>query len=210
MASIAQICNMALSHIGSDASVSSISPPDGSAEAGYCSTFYDQARTEMLEPGTWSFALKRATLAQTTNASDLWLYAYTLPSDCLRPMRILRPGANVTVFTQDEYQYQTDDNDSATFEREGTVLYTNEPDAVLVYTRDITDTTKFTPSFVTCLSYLLSGYLAGPILKGSDGQKVGDAMRERAMRLSDISATTSANGSVSDHQFTAAQLRARR
>lgn len=210
MASVVQLCNMALSHIGSDARVSSISPPDGSVEAGHCVTFYDQARTEMLEPGTWAFALKRATLAQTTNASDLWLYAYVLPSDCLRARRVLRPGANITVFTQDEYQYQTDDNDSATFEIEGSVLYSNEPDAVLVYTRDIEDTTEFTPSFISSLSYLLASYLAGPILKGSEGTKTGDAMRQRAMALADISAASSANASVADAPFTAAQLRARR
>ena len=212
MASIAQICNMSLSHIGSDARVSSISPPDGSVEAGHCATFYDQARTEMLEMTSWAFALKRATLSQTTNQSEVWAYAYTLPSDCLIPRRVISPGSNVTVFTQDEYRYdfQTDDNNSATYEREGAVLYSNEPDAVLLYTQDIVDTARFTPSFTTALSYLLGSYVAGPILKGSDGQGVGGAMRERAMALADMSATASANASVTDHQFTAVQLRARR
>ena len=66
MASVVQISNMALSHIGSEARVASISPPDGSVEAGYCATFYDMARTELLEPGNWAFSLKRATLAQIT------------------------------------------------------------------------------------------------------------------------------------------------
>jgi hypothetical protein len=201
---------MALSHIGSDARVSSISPPDGSVEAGHCATFYDQARTELLEPGNWNFSLKRSTLAQLVNTSDLWLYAYVLPSDCLRARRILHPGADITVFVQDEYQYQTDDNDSATFEIEGGVLFSNEPDAVLVYVRDMTDTTKFTPSFTAAFSYLLSSYLAGPILKGSEGTRTGDAMRQRSMSLADVSAASAANASVTDHQFTAAQLRARR
>ena len=72
MASPVQICNMALSHIGSEARVSSISPPDGSVEAGHCATFYDVARTEMLEPGNWAFALKRAALAQVTNPRPVW------------------------------------------------------------------------------------------------------------------------------------------
>lgn len=210
MASVVQICNMALSHIGSDARVSSISPPDGSVEAGHCATFYDQARTELLEPGNWNFSLKRSTLAQLVNTSDLWLYAYVLPSDCLRARRILHPGTGITVFVQDEYQYQTDDNDSAIFEIEGGVLFSNEPDAVLVYVRDMTDTTKFTPSFTAAFSYLLSSYLAGPILKGSEGTRTGDAMRQRSMALADVSAASAANASVTDHQFTAAQLRARR
>jgi hypothetical protein len=191
---------MALSHIGSEARVSSISPPDGSVEAGHCATFYDQARTEMLEPGNWAFALKRQLLAQVTNTSNAWAYAYTKPADCQRALRILRPSVAVTVFTQDRIAYpHTDDRDSAPFDVEGEVLYSNEPDAVLVYTRDVTDTTKFPASFVSALSYLLAAYVAGPIVKGNEGVRVGDAMRERAQALADLSATSSANASSADN-----------
>lgn len=209
MASQVQICNMALSHIGADARVSAISPPDGSVEAGHCATFYDQARTEMLEPGAWAFTLARATLASVTNTSTAWAYAYAKPSDCLRPLRVLTPALGVTVFTQDEVTLAVDDNDSARFKIEGTTLYSNEPDAVLLYVRDQTDTTKFTPSFVSALSYLLASYLAGPIIKGNEGTRVGDGMRQRAMALADVSATASANASSQTTEFTPAQLRAR-
>ncbi len=200
MASVVQICNMALSHIGSDARVSSISPPDGSVEAGYCATFYDQARTEMLEPGNWAFALKRATLAQVTNTSTVWAYAYAKPADYQRALRILRPSVAVTVFTQDLVAHpHTDDRDGAPFDIEGDVIFSNEPDAVLVYTRDVTDTTKFPASFTSALSYLLASYLAGPIIKGNEGSRVGDAMRQRALSLADVSAASSANASSADN-----------
>lgn len=209
MASVVQICNMALSHIGSEARVASISPPDGSVEAGYCSTFYDQARTEMLEPGNWNFSLARVALAQVTNASTRWTYAYALPSDCMRARRVLRPGHEITVFTQDEAEYSADDNDSASFEVEGEVLYTNEPDAVFVYVRDVIDTNKFTPSFSTALSYLLASYLAGPVIKGNEGTRIGDAMRDRATTLASLSATAAANASSTSHDFMPSNLRAR-
>lgn len=209
MASVVNLCNMALSHIGSDARVSSISPPDGSVEAGHCATFYDQARTEMLEPGSWAFSLTRAALASLANGSTTWAYAYAMPSDCLRALRVLTPAIGMTVFTQDEVTLATSDNDSAIFEIEGTTLYSNQPDAVLLYVRDQTDTTKFTPSFVSALSYLLASYLAGAIIKGSEGMKIGDAMRQRAMSLADVSATASANASSQQTEFTPAQLRTR-
>lgn len=200
MASIVQLCNMALSHIGSDARVSSITPPDGSAEAGYCAAFYDQARTEMLEPGTWSFALKRSNPAEVVNESEAWAYAYAKPSDALRVLRVLRPSVAVTVFTQDQQVYpHTDDRDGAPFDTEGQVIYTNTPDATIVYTRDITDSTKFTASFNAALSYLLASYLAGPIIKGTDGLRLANAMREQAMSLADLSATSSANASSADN-----------
>jgi len=209
MASVAQICNMALSHIGSDARVSTISPPDGSVEAGHCATFYDLARTEMIEPGNWRFALKREALAEITNESTVWLFAYTLPSDCLRPLRILTPSLGVTVFTQDEVEVLQDDGNSARFTVEGSTIFSNEEDAVLLYVQDITDTTKFTPSFTSALSYLLSSYLAGPIVKGNEGAKLGDSMRQRAMSIADTAATASANAGSTDTEFVPAQLAAR-
>lgn len=196
MASDVQICNMALSHIGSEARVSSISPPDGSVEAGHCATFYHLARTELLEPGNWAFSLKRAPLAQIVNPSTVWAYAYAKPANCLRPLRILRPSIAVTVFTQDKYlEPHTDDRDSAPFDVEGEVILTNEPDAVLVYVQDVTDSTKFTASFTSTFSYLLGAYIAGPVIKGNEGMRVGESMRQRAMSLADLSATASANAS---------------
>lgn len=197
MPSAVQVCNMALSHIGSEARVSSISPPDGSVEAGYCAAFYDLARTEMLEPGTWAFSLTRAQLAEVANASAAWTYAYALPSNCLRALRILAPSIALTVFNQDAYTMRTDDRSSADFEIEGEVLYTNAPEAVLLYVQDVTDSTKFSASFTSALSYLLASYLAGPIIKGSEGMQVGDGMRQRAMSLADVSAAASANASSS-------------
>jgi hypothetical protein len=147
---------MALSHIGAGPLIASISPPDGSVEAGYCAAFYDQARTELLEPGNWNFSLKRANLAEVTNTSDNWAYAYALPSDCLAAKRIVRLTAAVTVFNQDEIVLSTTDRDSASFDIEGAVLFSDEPDATLVYACDVTDTGRFTPSFAGALAYLLA------------------------------------------------------
>lgn len=199
MASPVQVCNMALSHIGSEARVSSISPPDGSVEAGHCATFYDVARTELLEPGNWAFALRRAALAQVVNPSTVWAYAYAKPADCERALRVLRPSIAVTVFTQDRFvEPHTDDRDSAPFDLEGEVLLTNEPDAVLLYIQDVTDSTKFPASFTSALSYLLAAYLAGPVVKGNEGAKLGDSMRQRAMSIADLAATASANASSAE------------
>lgn len=209
MASVVQICNMALSHIGSEARVSSIDPPDGSVEAGHCATFYDLARTEMIEPGSWRFTLKRVALAEVTNASDTWAYAYALPSDCLRALRILRLGSTLTVFTQDDTEYSPNDNDSADYLIEGDVLFSNEPDAVLLYVRDVTDTTKFSASFTSALSFMLASYLAGPIVKGNEGSKLGDAMRTRALGIADLAAAASANASSSTQSFQPSSVQAR-
>jgi len=113
------------------------------------------------------------------------------------------------VFTQDEVEVLQDEANSARFTIEGTTLFTNEPDATLLYVRDITDTTKFTASFTSALSYLLASYIAGPVIKGNEGAKLGDSMRQRAMSIADTAATASANASSTDSEFIPSQLRAR-
>ena len=44
MASDVDVCNLALAHLGDEATVASISPPEGSAQAGHCARFYPMAR----------------------------------------------------------------------------------------------------------------------------------------------------------------------
>ena len=66
MASEVDICNLALGHLGDNATVSSISPPEGSAQAEHCARFYPLARDALLEMGYWNFAMRRVALAQLT------------------------------------------------------------------------------------------------------------------------------------------------
>lgn len=205
------VSNMALSHIGAKANVSAISPPDGSVESAHCARFFAQARQEMLELGAWQFSLKRALLAEATNESDVWAYAYVVPSDCMRALRILRASAGqLTVFNQDTVSYDPTDDGGAPFTREGDVLFTNEPEAVLVYVRDVSDTTKWTASFAQALSYRLAGYLAGPIVKGTEGVKLASAMFDMAEGLARRSATASANAGTTQTAFTPSSISARR
>lgn len=170
MASIVDICNIALSELGNKASVVSISPPDGTVEADLCARFFSLARDEVLEMGDWSFARRRASLALlATNASTVWAYAYAKPADCLVTRRI--------VTGIDEYK----EDDSADFEVEGDVIYTDRADAVMIYTAPIEDPTKFNPGFVGTLATQLAAYLAGPILRGEAGVNAALTLRKLAV-----------------------------
>lgn len=169
MGSAVDICNMALSHLGNARRVASIDPPDGSVEADYCSTFYPIALKETLESADWSFARKRVALALAQdNPSRVWLYAYSRPSDCLVTRRILTNDATMA------------EQDSADFDSEGDIIYSNQADAVLLYTAPVTDPTKFSASFETSLSLLLGSHLAGPILKGNEGVSAKQGLRNAA------------------------------
>ncbi len=203
MASIVDICNIALSTVGSRAQISSISPPDGSVEAGLCARFYPIARKEALDEHAWTWSKTRALLSPVTNVSNTWTYAYSLPSDCLSPLRVLQETLARDIFsypfgpfyTADDFQLFTE-RGSADFEIEGDVLFTHEPDAVLLYTKDITDTTKYSAAFTTYLGYLLAAYLAGPIVKGEAGAKASAAWRKVAAQMKGTAASKDANGSA--------------
>lgn len=211
------ICNLALSHIGADAMLSSINPPDGSVESGYCSRFYPIARQELIEMFPWTFAKKRAALSElATNPSTVWTYAYAAPSDLIQPQRIL------TTSTLDAYGFfpyggllRADEvalfteRGSADFESEDGAILTHEENAVLLYTRDVTDTSKFTAGFTVALSYLVASYLAGPIIKGSTGADAALRMRKMAVMKANEARANDANSSVESNQFVPEHIRRR-
>lgn len=208
MASVADLCNMALSHIGARAQVASIDPPDGTAEAGYCARFYPIARREMLESHAWSFAKTRAVLASVDLPDTSWLYAYALPSDCLNIVRVMRNPATSTNTLTGALPSFVPAADTAVsnvglfaerirrdYEVESGVLLCNEPDALIVYIRDVTDTAKFPAQFNVALSYLLASYIAGPIIKGIDGAQLAGNFRKVAAQVKGDSSATDADSS---------------
>jgi hypothetical protein len=168
MSSAVDICNIALGHLGDSANVSSIDPPEGSAQAEHCARFYPMARDTMLEMHDWGFATRRAALAQisipSATPATAWEYAYAVPSTAAKLIAILVP--------------ETPDSDGEAFDVEtlstgSRVIYTNVEDAILRYVERISDTTKFSPLFVDALGWLLASYLAGPIIKGDSGATTG-------------------------------------
>lgn len=157
MASEVNICNLALGHLGDEATVSSISPPEGSAQAEHCAHFYPLARDALLEMHPWSFAVRRVNLAQAGTPPPTWGFAYAVPTALIRPLAILMPGATDDTDTQD-YVIEVDSDGARR-------VYTDIEAAIMRYITQVSDTTKFTPLFVNTLSWLLASYLAGPITK---------------------------------------------
>lgn len=167
MSSVVDIYNLALGHLGDEATVSA--PDEASIQAEHCQRFYPMARDAILAGHAWSFATKRVSLAllDTDETPDTWDYAYALPSVCLEAISVLAPGAE-------------DDADTQPFViealQDGTLaVFTSVENATLRYVEQITDTTRFTPLFVLALARLLASMLAGPIIKGEAGMKVSQA-----------------------------------
>jgi hypothetical protein len=157
MASVVDICNLALAHIGDEATVSSISPSDGSAQADHCVRYYPIARDVLLEMHDWNFARRRVALAVTANTPPAkWAYEYAYPNSCIRLLAVL--GEDGDEHAPRQFMQGTDASGNK-------VIWTHEENATVLYTHAITDTTKFTALFVSALSWLLASYLAGAITK---------------------------------------------
>ncbi|MEX3628259.1 MAG: hypothetical protein VB138_01105 [Burkholderia sp.] len=197
MASEVDICNLALSHLGDEATVASLDPPEGSPQAGYCARFYPAARDALLEMHAWGFATKRVQLPLLPNTWSMWDYAYGQPSDVLKLLAVLAPDAqdDYTLTAQGGYGSTVSPQPfSAELDASGrSVIYTNQPDAVLRYTAIMRDTTKFSPLFVMALSWHLASMLAGPMLKGDVGG--AEAKRCAAMMQSYLSQATASDAS---------------
>lgn len=214
MASEVDICNLALGHLGDNATVASLDPPEGSAQAEHCARFYPIARDALLEMHDWNFATKRAQLALVGSAWNQWKYAYALPSDCMNVIAVLDPdapddyagvlpmaytqfgtvNAGQGIYTPQPYVCEVDSLD-----RE--IVYTNQVDAILRYASYVTDTTRFSPLFTTTLSWQLAAYLAGPIIKGD----AGAAEAKRCQQMAGIWLSKATESDTSQRRLTVTQ-----
>ena len=182
MASKIDIWNLALSNIGHKANIAD--PNEASVEANHCRRFYPIALNATLERHGWSFAMRRAVLAEVENPVRHWAYAYALPNLCIKALSVLMPESTDDTKVQ-AFAIEGDDDGNA-------VLYTNVEDAVLKYTTLVEDTNKFTPFFVLALSYDLAALLVGPIPKD---MKIKQSMLQAAVMYTGLAEAADANAS---------------
>jgi len=150
------LCNRALQMIGAGR-IQTITDP-GSAAARACNSLYAEIRDEVMAVHEWQFAKARQVLAQLSSGPPFgYEYAYQLPSECLRPLRLhneLEIGREIE------------------WEVEGDELYCDlESDVQLHYIKRITDASKFPPMFKSSFCTRLSSDLAMILKKDAKLQK---------------------------------------
>lgn len=156
MASVIEICNIALSRLGNSRTINSLQ--EQSKEAGLCDLHYDSAREEVLSDFNWNFATKRVAMADTGNAPSDWQYAYRYPTDCLRITEIMVPGMrNAPERMRIQYEVGSDDDGT------GRLIYTDQPDAWLKYVAKVTDPNMFDALFRSALAWKLAAEIGMPL-----------------------------------------------
>lgn len=142
MASQVEIVNLALLAMGEFDFI--LSMTDQTKSARLASLSWETAKTKVLEDANWKFATKRTNLAPlSTTPSYEYSYQFQLPTDLLQIIEVSDGTVPVT-----------------NFEKNGRKLLCNLDLIYLKYVYNVTDTSEFSPSFVTALSLYLAYLMA--------------------------------------------------
>lgn len=149
-----KICNMALGRVGVSIFIDALT--ESSQAAVVCNQFYESSRDRALVEGRFNFATTRATLADLGTPPTNWSYRYALPSDCLDVQRIVTPGIR-NPLAKNRIPFELAEEAGAR------VLYTDQAQAELVYTKRVTNPNLFSPQFESALAWLLASEITMPL-----------------------------------------------
>jgi len=128
MASVVEIVNSALNLLGAS-TITALS--DDSKNARICNQRYEPIRNRIFRSHAWNCLQKRVELAQDTVAPVVeYAYAYTLPADCLRVLK-LHTGALDSIEADIAYNI------------EGRKLLTDEGTVYILYIALVTDPNEY-------------------------------------------------------------------
>lgn len=168
----ADVVNLALQRIGYKGRVGNLY--DGSAAANDALDIYAQTRDELLRQNDWGFAeitqvltLLKQALAQyippvvwdpVFHPAPPWYYEYEYPSNCLK----IRAVKSVPMFRPNfdpQPNVWSVANDNVTSPRKRVILC-NVPNAILVFTGQVTDPTLWDVDFIEAFAAALGRRLA--------------------------------------------------
>ena len=160
------ICNVALSLIGVKKRITSMT--ESTVEAESCDLHFDMTLRNALSRIDWAFARKRealVTLAGTPPAE--WRYQYALPSDVVRPIRIVDPQEAASYY-EHLFLVQNVDGDYVipfTIETIGgiKVLYTDMENACLAFIYLNEDTSIYPQTFSEYLAHAIAAGISMPL-----------------------------------------------
>lgn len=167
MSTPVDICNVALARLGDRATVSSISPSDGSPQADHCARFYPLAVKALLATHRWSFAIARTKLASYGAVEIGQGYILAVPASCVSIIEVVDPDRGDQPL---HYTYET---------HKGSRVIVCESDNVYIrYVTSEVNPSLFPATFVDALTWLLASQLAGTLTPGTTGaQMAGECLK---------------------------------
>jgi len=186
------ICNSALNLLGAS-TISALT--DDSKNARLCNQRYEPVRNRVFRGHAWNCLTKRVQLAQDSTAPVIeYSYAYTLPSDCLRVLKI-HTGSTDSIASDVDYQV------------EGRKIKTNQGTVYLVYIAIDTDPNNYDSYLQESISHQLAADICYAITNNATlAKNYMERSDERLREARFIDATENALGTVESSEFTDARL----
>lgn len=156
MASVVEICNLALSRLGQKSIVSI----DEAGIAEKCKIEFNPTKESILRDYPWNFATKIEALAPGTSETFAgWTYVYTYPKSCLFDRKIFNES---TINSTEKQPYRIISSNGSS----KLLILCNLATAYMEYTFNVVDATLFDVSFVDAFAWKLAANLA-PSLTGN-------------------------------------------
>ena len=192
MASVVDICNSALNLLGAS-TISALT--DDSKNARLCNQRYEPVRNRVFRSHAWNCLHKRVQLAQNSTAPVVeYSYAYALPSDCLRVLKI-HTGTTDSIKSAIDYKL------------EGRNIVTDEGTIYLVYIALETDPNNYDSYLREAISHQLAADLCYAITNNATlANNYMARADERLREARFIDATENSLGTVEANEFTDARL----
>ena len=192
MASIVDICNRALNLLGAS-TISALT--EDSKNARLCNQRYPAVRNRVFRSHNWNCLIKRIQLAQDSTGPVVeYTYGYTLPTDCLRVLKI-HNGTTDSIASNLDYKV------------EGRKIVTNEGTIYLVYIALDTDPNTYDSYLAESISHQLAADLCYAITNNSTlANNYMARADERLREARFIDATENSLDTIESGEFTDARL----
>ena len=192
MASVVDMCNSALNLLGAS-TISALT--EDTKNARLCNQRYEPIRDRVFRSHNWNCLIKRVQLAQDSTGPVIeYTYGYTLPSDCLRVLKV-HNGTTDSIASALDYKV------------EGRKIVTDEGTVYLVYVALDTDPTNYDSYLYEAVSHQLAADLAYAITNNSTlANQYMSRADERLREARFIDATENALDTIEANEFTDARL----
>ena len=192
MASVVDICNSALNLLGAS-TISALT--DDSKNARLCNQRYEPIRNRVFRSHAWNCLHKRVQLAQNSTAPVIeYTYAYALPSDCLRVLKV-HNGTTDSIASAIDYKL------------EGKNIVTDEGTIYLIYIALVTDPNEYDVYLQESISHQLAADIAYAVTNNATlANNYMTRADERLREARFIDATENSLGTIESSEFTDARL----
>ena len=192
MASVVNMCNSALNLLGAS-TISALT--DDTKNARLCNQRYEPVRNRVFRSHAWNCLHKRVQLAQNSTAPVIeYTYAYALPSDCLRVLKV-HNGTTDSIASAIDYKL------------EGRNIVTDEGTVYLIYIALVTDPNEYDVYLQESISHQLAADIAYAVTNNATlANNYMTRADERLREARFIDATENALGTIESNEFVDARL----